>query len=160
MTLTAAPRRRLPVEWSDLLDAYRWYVVQDPATQPCLHLESGHLTCPAAEGLESPEDATERLAPLPLKSPLQAIEQRMQFAGSLCDPQFRKELTATLSDKRIFKRFDEVLATEPIEETRWREEERNADLETLLGWLGRLGVEPDPMPSLMRTVIAFPLRRE
>ncbi len=153
-------RRRLPISWTDLLEAYQWYVAYDDSTHPCLDVDSGRVTCPAVQGLPDAAASQGRLSPMPLKGPLDAFEQRRRFAESVCERELREALLATLSGTRPFKRFDEALLDTPVEATRWREEERVADLQTLDCWLGTLGIEPDPPPDLTRTVLAFPRRRD
>jgi hypothetical protein len=150
---------RLAVSWTDLLEAYQWYVAYDESTAPCLDLTSGRVTCPTLLGLSSAAEAPDRLAPMPLKGPDLAYEQRLRFTESVCDDGLRRALAAALSGPRAFKAFDEALFDVPIEETRWAEEERITDLQRLDAWLGRLGIDPDPPPNLTRTVIAFPRLR-
>lgn len=153
-------RRRLPVSWSDLLEAYQWYVAYDDSTHPCVDLQTGRVTCPAVQGLQSAEEAEGRLAPMPLKGPLEAFEQRRNFAESVCDTVLREELLRSLGGPRPFRAYDEALVDVPVEAVRWREEERINDLQTLDVWLASHGVDPDPPPDLTRTVLAFPRRRD
>lgn len=152
-------RRKLGVSWSDLLEAYQWYVAYDDSTHPCVDLASGRVTCPAVLGLTSADEAPDRLVAMPLKGPALAFDQRRRFADSVCDGGLRGSLVDALSGPRPFKAFDEALFDVPVEETRWREEERIADLQLIDAWLGRAGIDPDPPPDLTRTVIAFPRLR-
>jgi len=152
----------IEVSWSDLLDAHQASVLFEEGYRPCLRLDTGEVL---SADLLTPEELAQlgargQVLYLPAKSVTQALEQRRHFAESLCDPTLRARVNDALAKPNPFVAFDAALSTAPIEAERWREEERHADLRTLENWLLQQGVFPEPRPSLTRTIIEFPIRRE
>lgn len=145
---------RLEVYWPDFLDAYQGFAPEDGDLWPCVRVDSGELTCRALMG-----DEEAQLLRLPVKGAKHSFEQREAFVDTLCDRQFAAALTSALSSEDPFASFDRVLSWVQAEETRWAEVQLQQDVNALLAWFRRADIEPDPIPTVRRTILEFPLKR-
>jgi hypothetical protein len=152
----------LDVHWPDLVDAHQASVFAESDYCPCLRLDTSEVLDAELLGQEELARlmAQGKLLYLPSKSVMACLEQRRAFATTLCDPNLRRRINDALAAANPFLAFDAALELVPIEAERWREEERHQDLRTLEAWLLQQGVFPEPRPSLTRTIIEFPVRRE
>lgn len=147
------------VRWQELLDVYQGLLPGDEQMVAWLELGSGQITCRMFLGDDFERQCSAGdILQIPVKAAPEQHRQRVEFAESCCSPELRHALREALKSSTPFQSFDAVLFAVPIEATRWRETEREADQLALERWLMRAGYQVDPPAIIKRTVIEFPRR--
>lgn len=178
--------RRLRISLSDLEMGFD---MPEDMGRNYLDLETGKVVCvPPGDGFADfdDEEAEEagildaeaieegygtRYIALPPEDKREAYRGMEAFAAAVTDPELRSRLWDALQGRGAFRRFDDVLHSEPREENRYREFTRERFRERVLAWIEEEGIdvevvddrpvyqpEPDrldPRPKMIEESLGF-----
>ncbi|MFW5875649.1 MAG: UPF0158 family protein [Myxococcota bacterium] len=142
------PVRQVPISWEALQDAFE---NNAPEVHSYLHFDTGEVIR-IVDGIADP-DMHERVMNDPSYMQVDPVSSREQyrwmerFIATVEDPDLRHRLLTAIDGKGAFRRFKDVLMSEPVERERWfafRSERLRACMEA---WLQAHGIEPVDRPK-------------
>lgn len=141
-------QREVPVAWEALEDAFENNASE---VHSFLHLETGDVTR-IVDGVAEPE-MHRRIARDPMFKRIDPVSSREQyrwmerFIDTVEEPDLHEQLTASIDGKGAFRRFKDVLMTQPVDRERWftfRSERLRACMEA---WLAANDYVPVARPE-------------
>jgi hypothetical protein len=151
------PRRRVPIDWSDLEMALTW---RSDEYDYYLDLHSGKVLAHAIWGDGEAGDLSEeqvdeglargRLVEVERLPSSMEYDWMVEFAASVPNPRLRELLDVALRGRGAFRRFKDVLVGDPAERGRWFAFHDARVREAMLEWLADQDIEPTIPPGRPR----------
>lgn len=122
-------------------DEDRMYIEDPPDILPDWQRQAVEQAAAIAEG----ED--ERFLSVPMRDSHEGYRDMERFIATVASPSLRDRLDRAISGRGAFRRFRDVLAEHPPEETRWYAFKQQRDQRRMLDWLESIDVEPSNPPQ-------------
>ncbi len=89
----------------------------------------------------------ERFIEVPMRDSHEGYRDMERFIATVASPRLRERLDRAIAGRGAFRRFRDVLAEHPPEETRWYAFKQHRVQQRILDWLESIDVEPSNPPE-------------
>ena len=110
----------------------------------------------AAQARAIEEGEGERFLSVPRRDSREGYRDMEHFIATVASPRLRDRLDRAITGRGAFRRFRDVLAEHPPEETRWYAFEQQRAQQRIIDWLESIEVEPSNPPRAVEVPVSEP----